>query len=111
VRKLVAPQYPSTIRRYRLKLIKVRFVLPYPGENTPKKAREGLVIRAQATLSGRCACGGNAGPMGHDKQLKHEPDCPAIAQAVERALEAGRVRWEVVDLVLPVSALPGGSTR
>jgi hypothetical protein len=80
--------------------VKALFVVAAPSEETPADARLGLRIRLQAAISGRCACGGTAEPSG---DFPHDVDCPAISNAVTRAIQNERVRWIAVPALIPVA--------
>ena len=74
-------------------------VLPLPLEAASEAAKLGLSVRAQATLSGRCACGATTS----GGTIEHEDHCPATAKAVEEAVRAGQVKWVALSVMLPLS--------
>ena len=81
--------------------VRALVVIVEASEEASEDARRGLEVRAQAMLTGRCACGAQLQPPGC---LEHEPECPAISEAVFAAAAAGQVRDVVVPVVLSVAA-------
>jgi hypothetical protein len=81
--------------------VKALFVVAEPTADTPAQAWRGLEVRAAAIIRGRCACGGEADIA--RGRFEHQPNCPAISRAVERALERGQVRWRTVPALVSLS--------
>lgn len=77
------------------------YVLAKPVPGMPAELAEAIALRRQATLDGRCACGGrrHLGPVrpAHTGRVNfmHEEDCPASDRAIEEI--AHRLGWEVAS--------------
>jgi hypothetical protein len=85
--------------------VRALVVVPVPAESTPSSAIVGLFIRARASVTGTCHCGG----IRVGTTLEHEDDCPAIGLAVEQALADGNVGWAAIKAYLPAELLLAAS--
>jgi hypothetical protein len=63
-------------------------------------------VRAQATLTGACRCGG----VRVGTTLEHEDGCPAIGFVVEHAITDGKVGWATAKALMPAELLLHAST-
>ncbi len=78
-------------------LVRALVVVPVATEATPKRARDGLALRAQSTLTGTCRCGS----VRDGTTIEHEDDCPAISWDVEHAVASGNVSWLAIKALVP----------
>ena len=81
--------------------VRALVVVVEASDDAPEEARHGLEVRAQAMLTGRCACGAELQLPGC---LEHNPACPAIGEPVFAAVAAGQVHQIAVPVVLTVAA-------
>lgn len=72
--------------------------LPSVGADASDAVKLGLRLRNEASLTGRCSCGGAVGapveiaPGIFKATIHHEADCPAISPELERAARRGELR-------------------